>query len=123
VTKTRFIAAALIIMSLVLVGNTVLNIVNHSETSGVVKTLRLEARDAHAEARDAHHEAAAARAEVARARAAQREGEPIAVCLLDVMSAVKPLLIRAPNVELPLSAYVELDEQRYPHGVCPVHQH
>lgn len=52
-------------------------------------------------------------------RAQQVTGEPIAVCLLEVLRNTEPLLERASNVELPLRAYVRLQGARYPHASCP----
>lgn len=49
----------------------------------------------------------------------QRSGEPVAVCLLDAMKAVTPLLLREPAVGEPLEAYVSLQSRRYPGVVCP----
>jgi hypothetical protein len=53
-------------------------------------------------------------------RAEQVQGQPIAVCLLDVMRNVAPLLERIPTVELPLQAYVQLQGVRYAGLPCPV---
>lgn len=52
-------------------------------------------------------------------RASQVAGQPISVCLLDVMREVAPLLEREPSVELPLRAYVRLQVARYPGVGCP----
>lgn len=49
----------------------------------------------------------------------QRAGEPVAVCLLDAMKAVTPLLLRVPSVAQPLEAYVTLQSKRYPGVRCP----
>lgn len=52
-------------------------------------------------------------------RAMQVKGEPISVCLLDVLRNVAPLLERVPTVERPLQAYVRLQSKRYPGVTCP----
>ncbi len=49
----------------------------------------------------------------------QEQGGPVAVCLLDVMKEVAPLLERVPTVERPLKAYVRLQSVRYPGVACP----
>lgn len=49
----------------------------------------------------------------------QVAGAPVAVCLLDVMKEVAPLLERVPTVERPLEAYVRLQSVRYPGVRCP----
>lgn len=52
-------------------------------------------------------------------RAMQVKGEPISVCLLDVLRNVAPLLERVPTVERPLQTYVRLQGARYPGVTCP----
>jgi hypothetical protein len=52
-------------------------------------------------------------------RTVQIAGGPVAVCLLEVMKEVAPLLERVPSVELPLEAYVRLQSHRYPGVRCP----
>lgn len=52
-------------------------------------------------------------------RAVQVKGGPVAVCLLDALRAVAPLLERVPSVDRPLEAYVRLQSHRYPHVTCP----
>lgn len=47
-------------------------------------------------------------------------GEPVSACLLDTFEAIKPLLLKLPNVELPLAAYIRLERNRFPGVDCPV---
>ncbi len=52
-------------------------------------------------------------------RTVQVQGGPVAVCLLEVMKNVAPLLLKIPSVEQPLDAYVRLQSKRYPGIRCP----
>jgi hypothetical protein len=51
--------------------------------------------------------------------AVQVAGGPVAVCLLDALRAVTPLLERVPMVDKPLEAYVRLQSVRYVGVACP----
>ncbi len=53
-------------------------------------------------------------------RTIQIQGGPVAVCLLEVMKNVAPLLLKIPSVEQPLEAYVRLQSKRYPGVKCPL---
>lgn len=66
-----------------------------------------------------YHDERATKREAAHTRTVQIAGAPVAVCLLEVMRAVSPLLLRVPSVEKPLEAYVRLQSHRYPGVVCP----
>jgi hypothetical protein len=65
------------------------------------------------------HDEATTRQAAVFTRAEQVRGQPINVCLLDVMRNVAPLLERVPTVERPLQAYVRLQGDRYPSVHCP----
>ena len=66
-----------------------------------------------------HHDEKSHNREAERTRAVQKAGEPVGVCLLDTLEAVKPLLLRVPTVEEPLEAYVRLQSHRYMTVTCP----
>lgn len=82
-----------------------LNVIGHHENGSTLARLR--------------HDEAATKSKAAYTRRVQEAGEPVAVCLLDAMKAVSPLLLRVPTVEAPLSAYVRLQSHRYTGVVCP----
>jgi hypothetical protein len=65
------------------------------------------------------HDESALRTTAVHTRAIQKAGEPVAVCLLDALKAVSPLLLKVPTVEKPLEAYIRLQSQRYPGVSCP----
>lgn len=60
------------------------------------------------------------RSSASHTRKVQRAGEPTGVCLREGIKAVLPLLGRLPGADAPLTAYVQLQEKRYPGVVCPV---
>lgn len=62
---------------------------------------------------------AATRATAMNTKLVQQQGAPVAVCLLEALEAVEPLLLKVPAVEKPLHAYVKLQSHRYPGVVCP----
>lgn len=64
---------------------------------------------------DEHH----TKHEAEHTRTVQVQGGPVAVCLLEVMKNVAPLLLKVPSVEQPLDAYVRLQSRRYPGVKCP----
>ena len=66
-----------------------------------------------------HHDEQAHDAEARHTRKVQVQGGPVAVCLLDALRAVTPLLLKVPSVDAPLTAYVRLQSHRYPGVVCP----
>lgn len=66
-----------------------------------------------------YHDERATKASAAHTRLVQEQGGPVAVCLLDALRAVTPLLERVPSVDKPLEAYVRLQSHRYPHVTCP----
>jgi hypothetical protein len=90
-TRSNFYAAGLVILILAIAANTVLVLSNIEHV----------------------------RSDEAHTRTVQVQGGPVAVCLLDVMREVAPLLERVPTVERPLRAYVRLQSVRYPGTVCP----
>lgn len=49
----------------------------------------------------------------------QIAGGPVAVCLLDALRNVSPLLDKIPTVQMPLESYVNLQSHRYPGIECP----
>jgi hypothetical protein len=49
----------------------------------------------------------------------QIAGGPVAVCLLDAMKNVAPLLEKIPTVQMPLESYVFLQSDRYSGVKCP----
>jgi hypothetical protein len=65
------------------------------------------------------HDEARTRSEAVHVRVVQQAGAPVAVCLLEALRAVTPLLLRVPSVEAPLAAYVRLQSHRYPGVSCP----
>jgi hypothetical protein len=66
-----------------------------------------------------YHDERATKAQAAHTRTVQIQGGPVAVCLLEVMEEVAPLLERVPSVERPLRVYVRLQSHRYPGVRCP----
>jgi hypothetical protein len=66
-----------------------------------------------------YHDERATKASAAHTRLVQDQGAPVAVCLLDALRAVTPLLERVPLVDKPLEAYVQLQGHRYPGISCP----
>jgi hypothetical protein len=66
-----------------------------------------------------YHDERATKSSAAHTRLVQEQGAPVAVCLLDALRAVTPLLERVPSVDKPLEAYVLLQSHRYPGVVCP----
>lgn len=90
-TRSNFYAAGLVILILAIAVNTVLVLSNIEQV----------------------------RSDEAHTHTVQVQGGPVAVCLLDVMKSVAPLLERVPTVERPLRAYVRLQSVRYPGVGCP----
>lgn len=90
-TRSNFYAAGLAIVLLAIVANTALVLSNIEQV----------------------------RSDESHTRTVQIQGGPVAVCLLDTMRAVAPLLLRVPAVEQPLSTYVRLQSRRYPGVKCP----
>jgi hypothetical protein len=66
-----------------------------------------------------YHDERQTKASAAHTRLVQEQGGPVAVCLLDALRAVTPLLERVPSVDKPLEAYVRLQSHRYPGVACP----
>lgn len=64
---------------------------------------------------DEHH----TRKDAAQTRKIQRQGEPVAVCLLDSLRAVEPLLLHFPSAQDPLHSYIILQSNRYTSVTCP----
>jgi hypothetical protein len=90
-TRSNFYVAGLVILLLAIAGNTWLTLSNVEQVK-----------------HDEEH-----------TREVQLKGGPVAVCLLDALRAVKPLLLQVPTVEKPLEAYISLQSHRYPGVKCP----
>lgn len=90
-TRSNFYAAGLVVLLLAIAANTVLVLTNIEQVRG----------------------------DEAHTRKVQVQGGPVAVCLLDTMRAVSPLLLKVPSVERPLAEYVRLQSRRYPGVGCP----
>jgi hypothetical protein len=96
--RHRFYTVGLLVVLLAIAGNTLLTLNN-------VERVRKDE--------------ASTRTTAAHTRKVQIQGGPVAVCLLEVMKNVAPLLLKVPSVEAPLKAYVRLQSKRYPGVVCP----
>jgi hypothetical protein len=104
--SSRGALVALAVVILLATGyNTYGQIRDAERINSVVSKLK---RDEHATRTTAEH-----------VKEVQVAGGPVAVCLLDAMRAVTPLLLKVPTVSGPLSAYVELQSHRYPGVKCP----
>lgn len=57
--------------------------------------------------------------EEAHTKTVQIAGGPVAVCLLDALKAVQPLLIKFPPASEPLKSYIGLQSHRYTDVKCP----
>lgn len=66
-----------------------------------------------------YHDERDTKREAQHTRTVQIAGGPVAVCLLDALRAVTPLLERVPSVDKPLEAYVRLQSHRYIGIRCP----
>lgn len=99
------IEVILVLVLLATAGNIYGNLHDSSRINGVVSALKTDEQQTKSEARHT--------------RSVQVQGAPVAVCLLDVMKNVAPLLLRVPSVEQPLSTYVRLQSVRYPSVRCP----
>lgn len=66
-----------------------------------------------------HHDEQATKKTAAHTKLVQQQGGPVAVCLLDALHAVEPLLVKLPKAYAPLSEYYLLQSVRYPGVTCP----
>ena len=66
-----------------------------------------------------YHDERDTKASAAHTRLVQDQGAPVAVCLLEALRAVRPLLEQVPSVEKPLEAYLRLQGDRYLGVTCP----